>query len=93
MTITIRAERPDDFEAIEHVVATAFKSQAEADLVAAIRDSDEYIPEWSLVAELDGEIVGHVMLSTSTLHRDDGSVRPVLQLSPLAVTPEHQLIY
>src|SRR4051812_13061833 len=90
MSVTIRAERPDDYEAIERVVAAAFNAQAEADLVAAIRACDDYIAEWSLVAELDGEIVGHVMLSSSTLHLPDGSVRPVLQLSPLAVAPEQQ---
>ena len=89
MPLTIRAERPDDFDAIARVVAAAFKSQAEADLVAAIRASEHYVAEWALVAELDGEIVGHVMLSYSALHGDDGTTYPVLQLSPLAVAPEH----
>src|SRR3954463_2189732 len=79
MPVTIRAERPEDFDAISRVVAAAFNSQIEADLVLAIRASEHYVGEWALVAELDEVIVGHVMLSYSALHLDDGSTRPVLQ--------------
>src|SRR4051794_40840941 len=86
MTLQIRPERAADFAAIRAVVAAAFKSDAEADLVEKIRASPEYIPELSLVAELDGEIVGHVMISLAEL--DDGNSRRTLyQLAPLAVAP------
>jgi putative acetyltransferase len=87
--LTIRPERPEDHDAIAAVVAAAFKSEAEARLVELIRASPHFVPDLSLVAERDGAIVGHVMLSYSALHSADG-VRPVLQLSPLAVAPEHQ---
>jgi putative acetyltransferase len=43
------------------------------------------VPELSLVAEEDGEIVAHIMLSYVAL---DG--RSVLQLAPMAVVPDHQ---
>jgi putative acetyltransferase len=45
------------------------------------------VPELSLVAEVDGELIGHVLLSY--LHVDPGE-HPVLQLGPLAVLPERQ---
>ncbi|MGI9645349.1 MAG: GNAT family N-acetyltransferase [Ilumatobacteraceae bacterium] len=85
----IRAERDGDHEAIRRVVGAAFDSQVEADLVEAIRSSPEYVAEMALVAEVDGEIVGHVMISGATL-RTDGGDRPIVMLSPLAVHPDHQ---
>jgi putative acetyltransferase len=85
----IRPERAEDREAIAVVVTAAFGSQREADLVEAIRASPEYIPDLALVAEEDGEIVGHVMVSFTTL--DDGASRHrVFHLSPLAVAPRRQ---
>lgn len=85
----VRPEQAADHEAIRRVVAAAFKSASEADLVDAIRAAPEYIAELALVAELDGDVVGHVMVSYTTL--DDGSTRhQIFQLSPLAVAPEHQ---
>ncbi len=47
-----------------------------------------YIPELTLVAEEDGAIVGHVMISYATLEGD--ATRRVLSLAPLAVAPERQ---
>jgi putative acetyltransferase len=87
--LTIRPEAPRDVVAIAEVVTVAFASAAHARLVELIRASTGYIAELSLVAELDGEIVGHVMISDATLH--DGSARrPVAMLSPLAVAPDRQ---
>jgi putative acetyltransferase len=87
--LLIRPERPDDHEAIRVVVAAAFEDDREADLVDAIRASDEYIPALALVAVLDGKVVGHVMVSYTAL--DDGSARHrIFHLTPLAVAPERQ---
>jgi len=85
----IRPEQPADHDAIRRVVAAAFKSANEADLVERIRAAPEYVPELSLVAEVKGTVVGHVMVSYTAL--DDGTTRhQIFQLSPLAVAPEHQ---
>ena len=87
--VRIRVERTEDRDAVAAVVAAAFGSRAEADLVEAIRSSPEYIAELSLVAEGDGGIVGHVMVSHAELHR--GDVRHLIfSLAPLAVTPSRQ---
>lgn len=85
----VRCETPDDFAAIARVVAAAFGSQVEADLVDRIRSSPEYVPEMALVADLDGEVIGHVMISGATIRNDTGS-RAVAMLSPLSVDPAHQ---
>jgi len=89
MSCVIRPEQPADHEAIRRVVAAAFNSASEADLVEAIRAAPEYIAELALVAEIDGQVVGHVMVSYTNL--DDGTTRhQIFQLSPLAVAPDHQ---
>ena len=54
-------------------------------IVEKLRPSEAYIPELSLVAELDGEVVGHVILSRARL--GDGEA---LALGPIGVAPEHQ---
>lgn len=88
-SLVVRPEQPTDHASIRDVVARAFNSTNEADLVEAIRAAPEYIPELALVAELDGTVVGHVMVSYTEL--DDGTTRhQIFQLSPLAVAPELQ---
>ena len=85
----LRPERADDFAAIRALVAAAFDSDGEAALVEAIRASEQYIAEMSLIAEVGGEVVGHVMISRANL-RSDGGDRPIVMLAPLAVEPSHQ---
>jgi putative acetyltransferase len=85
--VRVRPEQPGDFEAIAAVVEAAFGRVLEARLVEAIRASDDFVAELALIAEADGEIVGHTMLSYSTV---EDVARRVLQLSPLAVRPDRQ---
>jgi putative acetyltransferase len=87
--VTIRVEEPGDHDSIALVVAAAFGRPAEARLVEAIRASANYIAELSLVAESDGHIVGHVMVSLTALH-DGDTVHRIAHLSPLTVAPDHQ---
>ena len=89
MDITIRAEGRADIEPIATVVEAAFGSPWEAELVAAIRASENFVPDWSLVAEKQGVIVGHVMVSFVGLV-DGDTARRVATLSPLAVAPDQQ---
>ena len=83
----IRAETPGDREAIAAVTEAAFGKPREARMVEAIRASDGFVPELSLVAEDGGEIVGHVMLSYVVL---DGASARLLELGPMSVRPERQ---
>ena len=81
----IRPEQPEDFDSIDKIVAAAFGQSDEAELVRRLRASDCYVPELTLVAEDEGEIVGHIMLSYVGLDGDR-----VLSLAPLAVKPGRQ---
>lgn len=83
----IRPERADDHAAIRDVVAAAFGSAAEADLVERIRASPEYVAEMALVATEDEEVIGHVMISGAVIGAER---RRIVMLSPLAVDPDHQ---
>lgn len=83
----IRAETVADRDAIWTVNEQAFGDEIVPNLVDAIRASTRFVPELSLVPEIDGEIVGHVMLSYVDI--EPGSVQ-VLQLGPLAVLPSNQ---
>ena len=85
--MTIRAETEADRDAIWALDVAAFGDQLAADLVDTIRRTNRFIPELSLVAERDGEIVGHAMLSFVDV--EPGSHR-ILQLGPLAVKPAEQ---
>ena len=93
--LVLRAETLDDYDAIRDVVTAAFKSPVEALLVDNIRATPEYVPAWALVAEVDGTIVGHVMMSYAALlslddaPAVDGPGR-IAMLSPLAVAPESE---
>lgn len=88
MPVCIRPERPDDFDAIARVTAAAFERENEARLVELVRASENYVPELSLVAEEDGEIAGHAMLSYATLEGD--VTFRVLVLAPVSVLPSRQ---
>jgi putative acetyltransferase len=85
--VRIRPETEADRAAIWAINEQAFGETVVPELVDVIRASARFVPELSLVAEKDGELVGHVMLSYVDL--EPGSHR-VLQVGPLAVLPPHQ---
>jgi putative acetyltransferase len=84
--ITVRPESAEDIRAIDVVHISAFGGEAEAQLVSALRESATYNRELSLVAELGGRIVGHVLLTRVPL-RKDGTEKNVLALGPMSVVP------
>lgn len=86
--MNIRCENVSDYQAIAEVNAQAFEQENEARLVKQIRHSDRYIPELSLVAELDGAVVGHILFSYIDLVGEE--TLQVLSLAPLAVRPQLQ---
>ncbi len=59
--IVIRPEIKQDRQAIWNINRTAFETDAEANLVDTLRDGD-YV-EVSRVAEIDDQIVGHILFS------------------------------
>lgn len=77
--VRVRAERAGDAAAIFAVHAEAFPTEAEARLVDALRAAGRL--SVSMVAELDGEVVGHAGFSPVTLTGTQGG----LGLAPVGV--------
>ena len=87
--ITIRPEKKSDYAAISEVNRLAFESEEEARLVETLRQSTGFIPELSLVAVNDGQVVGHILFSPLTIETKNGEV-PALTLASMAVRPGFQ---
>ncbi|MET7381732.1 N-acetyltransferase [Streptomyces sp. NPDC005526] len=87
----LREELLSDRETVRNLHLRAFGDHGRvvADLVGTLRESVTPGDGLSLVAEHDGQTVGHVMFTRSLLDAPRRLV-PVQVLSPLAVTPEHQ---
>ncbi|MEP7291007.1 MAG: N-acetyltransferase [Chloroflexota bacterium] len=86
----IRSETVADYAAIARVNARAFDtSPLVYTIVDLHRHRPRFDPELSLVAEVDGCVVGHVLFSPQTI-RLLGENVDVVNLSPLAVAPEYQ---
>ena len=83
----IRPETAADRDAIRKINDEAFGDPLEAKIVDAIRESDRFLPELSLVAVSEGQTRGHVISSYVDV---EPGARRVLQVGPLAVLPSHQ---
>jgi predicted N-acetyltransferase YhbS len=90
--ISVRTEAPDDAAGIDAVVSEAFVAEFgtadEVELIRTMRERGELVADLTLVAELDGNIVGHIAFSEVTL---DGLPSRGLGLGPVAVAPEVQM--
>lgn len=93
----VREQEADDYEAIRHVYAEAFRRPRfrppqnpgsvppEVGLFEALWAADEAVPEFSFTALTDGRVVGHVTASEATVAND-----PVIAVGPIGVLPDHQ---
>jgi putative acetyltransferase len=88
----IRRCGPDDRGAIRRIHAEAFRTAGdpstipvEVGLVDDLIDSGDAVPALSLVADLDGKLVGHVICSEATV-----GDHPAVGLGPIGVLPDHQ---
>ncbi|WP_343707875.1 N-acetyltransferase [Flavobacterium sp.] len=94
MEITLRQENKNDFESVFHLIEKAFEKEEYSDhkeqfLVERLRKSDAFIPELSIVAELDNKIVGHILFTKLQI-KNESQIFPSLALAPVSVLPEFQ---
>lgn len=101
----IRCEAQRDFDNIFTLVKTAFETAMVSDgneqnFVNKLRDSDNYIPELALVAENNGILLGHIMLTKFCIVRvieeiaptvlNEASKHETLLLGPISVVLEQR---
>jgi predicted N-acetyltransferase YhbS len=90
----LRQEEEKDYAQVFNLVEQAFKDAEYSDhqehfLVEKLRKSDAFIPELSIVAEINNEIVGHILF-TKLFVRSDSEIFSSLSLAPVSVKPEYQ---
>lgn len=91
----IRKEEIEDHPVVFKLVEQAFKDEQYTDhkeqfLVERLRKSAAFIPELSLVAEIDNKIVGYILLSKIKIKGDDAQQTTALALAPVAVSKQFQ---
>lgn len=87
--LTIRPEREYDYLKIKEVNDSAFGQENEGRLIERLRQTENFIPGLSLVAERYDEVVGHILFYPVVI-RSAISKFQSLSLGPMAVTPECQ---
>jgi predicted N-acetyltransferase YhbS len=89
MKSVIRPEMIENYASITEVNDLAFGQKNEGRLILALRKTHEFRPELSLVAEVGGRIVGHILFYPIKIKSHDASYGS-LCLAPMAVLPEYQ---
>lgn len=92
--MNLRQETKNDYKAVFNLIKEAFKNEALSDhkeqfLVERLRKSDAFIPELSIVAEIDEKIVGYI-LTTKLKIKNESNEFESLALAPVSVLPEFQ---
>ena len=94
MNVLIQQEQKEDYDKVYEVVRVAFAcaehtNYDEQNLVVRLRRSAAFVPELSLVAEVAGKIVGHILFTRAVI-RTEAQEYGTLVLAPLAVLPDYQ---
>ncbi len=94
MKVDIRKELEEDYKQVFTLIENAFKNEPFSDyteqfLVERLRTSDAYVPELSMVVELEGEVIGHILLTKIKIVNDSQSFNS-LALAPVSVKPDYQ---
>ena len=85
--MNIREEVASDIDKIWEVNSEAFETEAEANLVNALRNSGcTYL---SLVAEIDNKVVGHILFTPVELSGNENKLK-LMGLAPMAVFSQYQ---
>ena len=90
LELVIRSEQKTDYEAIKHVNDLAFNRLEEGRLVENLRQLPEFDARLSIIAEIDGKIVGHVLFFPIHIQGNESGDYACLSLGPIAVIPKYQ---
>lgn len=85
--ITIRHETAKDYPGIAKVNDLAFGRKAESKLIETLRNENAFIPELSIITEVDKNIVGHILFFPAKI-TNEKETHNTLTLAPMSVLPE-----
>ncbi|MGX1752515.1 GNAT family N-acetyltransferase [Sphingobacterium sp. NPDC055346] len=93
--MNIRQEEKKDYKEVFKLIENAFKGEKFTDhkeqfLDERLRKSESFIPELSLVAEIDEQIVGYILLTKIKIIDNNSKVTSSLALAPVAVLKNFQ---
>ncbi|RXM43840.1 MULTISPECIES: GNAT family N-acetyltransferase [Flavobacterium] len=94
MEIKLRQENENDYKSVFQLIEKAFEKEEYSDhkeqfLVERLRKSEAFIPELSIVAEVEDKIVGHILFTKLEIKNEFQSFQS-LALAPVSVLPEFQ---
>lgn len=97
---TIRVEEPRDFRTVETLTRESFWNVyrpgcTEHYVLHCFRDNPDFIPELSLVMEVEGKIIGHVMFSKAELAVEKdvnptGEKLSIATFGPISIHPDYK---
>lgn len=95
MNILFRQENKNDYVAVFNLIQRAFEKEEMSDhseqyLVERLRNSEAFIPELSIVAEINQNIAGHILLTRIKVINNENEEFESLALAPVSVLPEYQ---
>lgn len=93
-TVIIRKENSSDHNWVIELTEKAFESleiseHNEGKLVDKLRKAPTFIEELSLVAELNGQVIGHILFTPVVIDKDQHQFQSLV-LAPVSVLPEFQ---
>ncbi len=89
ISVKINSETEDIFPRIDNLLKNVFPEDYEADLVKRIRETNDYVPELSLVATIKDQVVGYAFFSEIKIQSKNVR-RTTLALGPMAVANNFQ---
>ncbi len=89
----IRLEKKEDHREVENLVREAFWNVyrpgcSEHYVIHVLRDDPAFVKELDFVMEKDGRLIGQNMFMRTIIDADDGTVKDVLTMGPIGITPE-----
>ena len=92
--MNIRKEEKSDYEQVFKLIEKAFENEEYSDrreqfLVERLRNSDSFVPDLSIVFEMNGLTVGYISLTKIKINHSNSSYDS-LALAPVAVLPNYQ---
>lgn len=87
--ITLRKETKTDYAGIRRINDLAFGRKAESKLIDLLRKKEDFVPDLSILAEVNKQLVGHILFTPVKIESGSESFT-TLCLAPMSVLPDYQ---